>query len=82
MAKAFHLTVAKIGENLYDGEALSVTVPGTEGVLTVLATHEPLVSPLIAGTISVERGDGSKETFSLPNNGIIEVSSNQVTIII
>jgi len=81
MAKTFHLTIAKIGENLFDGEAVSVTVPGAEGVLTVLANHEPFVTPLKEGTIHVETAEG-KQTFELAQTGILEVSNNQATVII
>lgn len=82
MAKIFHLTIAKVGENLFDGEAVSVTVPGTEGVLTVLAHHEAFVTPLKAGEIRVETEDGSGQTFALAETGILEVSNNQATVIL
>ncbi len=82
MAKSFHLTIAKVGENLFDGDALSVTVPGAEGVLTVLANHEAFVTPLKPGNIHVETSEGSKQTFELAQNGIPEVSHNQATVII
>lgn len=82
MARTFHLTIAKVGENLFDGDALSLTVPGAEGVLTILANHEALVAPLKAGTISFEAAGGEKQTFALENPGILEVSQNQATVII
>ena len=81
MAKAFHLTIAKIGENLFDGDALSVTVPGVEGVMTVLANHEPFVTVLNPGTIHVSAEDGTRD-IELSSTGILEVSSNQATVII
>lgn len=79
--KTFHLTIAKVGENLFDGEAVSVTVPGVEGVLTVLANHEALVTPLAPGTIRVQAESGV-ETFELSDTGILEVSHNQATVIL
>jgi F-type H+-transporting ATPase subunit epsilon len=82
MAKTFHLTIAKVGENLFDGEAVSVTVPGAEGVLTILAHHEAFVSPLKEGTIRVEAEDGTKTEFELLTTGILEVSNNQATVIL
>lgn len=82
MAKTFHLTIAKVGENLFDGEAVSVTVPGAEGVMTVLANHEPFVTTLNPGTIRVHAEDGGTRTIELPRPGILEVSSNQATVII
>ncbi len=81
MAKSFHLTIARIGENLFDGEALSLIVPGEEGILTVLAGHEPFVSPLTAGEARVLTSDGT-QTIALPTTGILEVSGDQATVII
>lgn len=82
MTKTFHLTIAKVGENLFDGEAVSVIVPGTEGVLTIMAHHEAFVTPLKEGTIRVETEDGTKTEFELLTNGILEVSNNQATVIL
>ncbi len=81
MAKTFHLTIASVGENLFDGQALSLTAPGAEGTLTILAQHEPLVTPLEPGTLRVEAEDGKKRSFELSAPGILEVSSNQATVI-
>lgn len=82
MAKTFHLTIAKVGENLFDGEAVSVTLPGIEGVMTVLANHEPFVTTLSPGTIRIQVKEGETHTIELSKAGILEVSSNQATVII
>ena len=82
MAKTFHLTIAKVGENLFDGEAVSLIAPGTDGVLTVLANHEPFVTPLKPGMIQVEAENGEKQSFELQSQGILEVSQNQATVIL
>lgn len=81
MAKPFHLTVAKIGENLFDGEALQFTAPGVEGELTVLANHEAFVTPLKSGTLRIEAVDGARQDIVL-EGGILEVSQNQATVIL
>lgn len=82
MAKTFHLTVARVGENLFEGQAKSVTVPGAEGVLTVLADHEAFVSPLKPGEIIIEPADGAEQRITLDAAGIVEVSSNQATVLL
>ena len=81
MSKTFHLTIARIGENLFDGEALSVTLPGEEGGFEVLAGHEAFVTPLSKGMAKVGLEDGSKQTFEI-EKGIAEVSNNQVTVLL
>ena len=81
MAKTFRLTIARVGENLYDDEALSVTLPGAEGDFTVMAEHEAFVTPLREGTASVKNGAGEVQTFPI-ERGVAEVSGNQVTVLL
>ena len=81
MAKTFHLTVAKIGEKLFDGEAISASLPGEDGIFVVLANHEAFVTPLKQGLIQVETPEGKKETFEI-QKGIAEISNNQATVLL
>ena len=82
MSKTFHLTVARVGENLFDGEALSVTLPGSEGVLTVMAHHEALVSPLKAGEITIRAEGVEDQKIMIEEPGIVEISGNQATVLL
>jgi F-type H+-transporting ATPase subunit epsilon len=82
MAKTFHLTLARVGENLFDGEAVSVELPGTDGVFTVYAEHEAFVSTLKVGEVHLEAADGQKYHFEIPKGGVAEVSNNQVTVLL
>jgi len=80
--RTFHLTVAKVGENLFDGEALSATLPGKEGVFHILAGHEALVSELASGDMRVVAADGQNYRFEIPSGSVAEVSHNQATILL
>ncbi len=80
--KTFHLTVARVGENLFDGEALSASLPGSEGVFEVLAGHEAFVSLLAEGEMRLRAADGETFHFEIPAGGIAEVSGNQATILL
>lgn len=80
--RTFHLTVAKVGENLFDGDAVSATLPGTEGVFQVLANHEAFISELKTGEMRVTSPDNQSHVFPLPSGGIAEVSHNQATILL
>jgi F-type H+-transporting ATPase subunit epsilon len=80
--KTFHLTVAKVSENLFDGEVLSVTAPGSEGVFQVLASHEAFVSDLVPGDILVKATGGETYHFEITKSGILEVSYNQATVLL
>ena len=82
MTKTFHLTVARVGENLFDGEVESVTLPGRDGVLQVLAEHEALVSELAPGELHVKAVDNESYHFEIPHGGVAEVSNNQATVLL
>ncbi len=82
MARTFHLTIAKIGENLFDGEAISATLPGSEGVFTVLAGHEAFVSSLKPGSITVIDASGQPLRIECETAGVAEVSKNQATVLL
>ncbi len=82
MAKTFHLTVARVGENLFDGEAISVTLPGVDGVFTVLPGHEAFVSELREGEARIEAADGQQHHVPIHQGGVAEVSSNQATVLL
>jgi F-type H+-transporting ATPase subunit epsilon len=75
------LTISRVDGAVFSGEVRGVQVPGIEGEMTILAHHEPLISPLRPGVVTVTTADGSHETFSVAN-GTIEVSLNQATILI
>lgn len=82
MAKTFHLTVARVGENIFDGQANSVHLPGSDGDFTVLAGHEAFVSELREGEIRIDAADGTKHHVPIAHRGIAEISGNQATILL
>ncbi len=82
MAHTFQLTIANVGENLFSGPAVSVTLPGVEGVLTVMAGHEPFVTPLKEGVALVKTAEGEETSFTLGEGGILEVSGGQATVLL
>jgi F-type H+-transporting ATPase subunit epsilon len=79
--KTLQLNIARVDGPVFAGAVVSVTVPGTEGEMTLLPNHTPLVSALRPGTISVRTAEGATETF-LVENGTLEVSKNSVTILL
>ncbi len=77
----FHLVIASVGETLFDGAAVSATVPGTDGVFTLLPQHEPLVSTLKAGIVSVKESGGEVRDFPV-ESGVLECADNRVVILL
>ncbi len=78
--KTFTLIIAKVNEQLFHGGAYSMTLPSSEGEITVLAHHTALIATLKAGTITVQTESGKQE-FVI-EKGILEISNNNVTVLV
>lgn len=78
--EVLYLTIARVDGLVFDGEVDSVTLPGSEGQMTLLARHEPLISPLKAGQIIVRKGE-SEETFEV-QDGILEIRDSKATVVL
>jgi F-type H+-transporting ATPase subunit epsilon len=78
--KTFTLTIAKVDEIVFRGAAVSATLPGTEGELTVLPGHEPIITLLSHGTIVVRTAE-TEEKFAI-DKGVLEASHGQVTVLV
>ncbi len=66
---------------IYNGEALSVTLPGEEGEFGVLAEHSSLTTLLEAGLIDIEKEDKSVESV-LINWGVVQVDEKKVIVLV
>ena len=77
----FHLTIASVGETRFDGAALSATLPGTAGEFTILAHHEPLVTTLKPGSITVRETSGEAKKFAI-ESGVLECSGSRVVVLL
>lgn len=77
----FHLVIASVGESRFDGAAVSATFPGAEGEMTILPHHEPIVTTLKPGTITVKETLGEPKTFEI-ENGVLECSGNRVVVLL
>lgn len=76
------LIITTVGKQLFSGSVYGVICPGTEGELTILGHHEPTITILKNGVISVlkEKG-GTREDFPI-EHGLLEVSGNKAVILI
>jgi F-type H+-transporting ATPase subunit epsilon len=79
--KLLKLTIARVDGPVFDGEVISVAVPGAAGDMELLAEHEALISPLKSGEVRVKKVDGTIETFTL-TSGTLEISNNHATVLI
>ncbi|MFZ2831966.1 MAG: F0F1 ATP synthase subunit epsilon [Minisyncoccia bacterium] len=75
------LTIAKVDEVLFKGQAASLSCKGTLGDLTILPHHAPLVTSLKRGIMKVIDAEGKEFTFSV-YDGVLEVGGNEVTVLL
>ena len=80
-ANTLHLVVSSVSENLYDGPAVSATVPGAAGEMTILPNHEPLITTLKAGTIIVRIPNSHNHEISI-NGGVLEISGARAVVLV
>jgi F-type H+-transporting ATPase subunit epsilon len=79
--KLLQLTIARVDAPVFTGGVVSVTVPGTEGEMTLMADHEAIISVLKEGVITYRLPDNTAEIISV-NQGTLEVRDNVATILI
>lgn len=64
----------------WEADAVSVTLPGTEGYLGVWANHAPLVTGLHPGVITIKLNDAGDTRYLACSGGFVEISNNTVNI--
>jgi F-type H+-transporting ATPase subunit epsilon len=65
-------------KKVFEGEAKSITLPGTLGFFEILNNHAPIISTLNDGKLTV-RG-ASEEVFFI-KGGVVEALNNKVTVL-
>jgi F-type H+-transporting ATPase subunit epsilon len=63
---------------IYDGEAESVKVPGTQGAFEILDHHAPIISSLGDGKVEFTASQGSQSLEV--HGGFVEVKRNEVCL--
>jgi F-type H+-transporting ATPase subunit epsilon len=76
----FHLVIASVGATQFDGAAVSATVPGAAGEFTILPNHEPIVTTLRPGTITVKTTLETKK-YEV-ESGVLECSGSRVVVLL
>jgi F-type H+-transporting ATPase subunit epsilon len=68
-------------KTIYEGEATSVTLPGTLGFFEILNNHVPIISTLEDGKVTIRGGSAGKEETLFIKGGVVEASNNKVVIL-
>jgi F-type H+-transporting ATPase subunit epsilon len=67
-------------KKVYEGEIISVQIPGADGSFQVLKNHAPLVSSLGTGKVKVVEADKSEKFFEV-SQGVVEVLQNKIILL-
>ena len=80
MPTLFNLKILTPERRFFDGDVEAVTASAPDGKITILASHTPLIMPVVVGTISIKR-DGVWED-SVNTEGFMEVHHEGVLIFV
>jgi F-type H+-transporting ATPase subunit epsilon len=79
--RSFSVEIVAPDRGVFQGEATSVTAPGTLGGFQVLFNHAPLLSSLEVGPLKVKNTQGV-DTVYATGGGYLEVRENKVVVLI
>ena len=79
--RSFQLEIIAPTRVVFDGEASSVSAPGTLGGFQVLVDHAPLLSSLDAGPLKIKSPAGV-DTVYATGGGYLEVNHNRVVVLV
>ncbi|HZY36031.1 MAG TPA: ATP synthase F1 subunit epsilon [Mucilaginibacter sp.] len=68
-------------KTVYEGEAVSVNLPGALGFFEILNNHAPIISTLEDGKVIVRHGPNIKEDVYFIKGGVVEASHNKVVVL-
>ena len=81
MTNKFDLTIISAESKVFEGKVENILVPGMVGDFLVLANHAPCISSIRPGFLEFSEGTSDKQRYFV-SGGIIEVSSNMVSVLV
>ncbi|MGE5480162.1 MAG: FoF1 ATP synthase subunit delta/epsilon [Chloroflexota bacterium] len=77
--KYLNVNIITPQKKFFEGDARSITLPGSKSPFQVLINHAPIVTSLERGRITIESDDGEKLFFE-SGEGFAEVRENHVYV--
>lgn len=68
-------------KKIFEGEARSVTLPGSKGSFQILKNHAPIISTLKKGTLKVVDNHNKEHSFDV-EGGVIENNKNKIIVLL
>jgi ATP synthase F1 epsilon subunit len=76
-----HVYVVSAEEEIFDGEATFVALPGEAGELGIYPRHAPLITRIRPGTVRIKTPGNENDEFVFVAGGILEVQPDEVTVL-
>ena len=77
---ALHFELVSPAKLLFSGDVAAVNIPGTEGDMTIMPMHAPVLSTLRPGIVIVTKDGGTTEKIFV-RGGFAEVNAKGLTIL-
>ena len=75
-----HFELVSPAKLLFSGDVASVNIPGTEGDMTIMPMHAPVLSTLRPGIVVVTKDSGAPEKIFV-RGGFAEVNAKGLTVL-
>jgi F-type H+-transporting ATPase subunit epsilon len=76
-----HVSVVSAEEEIFDGDAEFVALPGESGELGIYPMHTPLITRIKPGAVRIKVAGQSEEELVFVAGGLLEVQPNEVTVL-
>jgi F-type H+-transporting ATPase subunit epsilon len=76
-----HVSVVSAEEQIFDGDAEFVALPGETGELGIYPMHTPLITRIRPGAVRIKVPGQSEEEFVFVAGGLLEVQPDEVTVL-
>jgi F-type H+-transporting ATPase subunit epsilon len=80
VANTYQQSVLTPERVVLEQRGISLTAPGSQGYLGVLAFHAPLITDLIPGKLTLKDEHGKEQVMAV-SGGFLEISDNRATIL-
>lgn len=76
-----HVSVVSAEEEIFDGEAEFVALPGETGELGIYPLHTPLITRIRPGAVRIRIPGQGEEELVFVAGGLLEVQPDEVTVL-
>ena len=80
-SNTMHVSVVSAEEEIFDGDAEFVVLPGQSGELGIFPMHTPLITRIRPGAVRIKVPGRTDEEFVFVAGGLLEVQPDEVTVL-